>query len=779
VSRRLAFAKPLLRPVVRALRQFVRSVVRITERPLGAAIRRLPRLPLPKWLLVPLAHESSDTATLERIISHTSRAFERATASNSRPRPGTRRLHEVALLRRARLSLDRRDDLDALHWFERAHDEVGPTPNTWTWKAVTLRRLGRLQESVEAGEQAAAHEPTWCPAVVHLGILYQQLNDRANSVANWRRLLASLDATPAELRWAWIGLIRAREYALSLEIADRMVEVTRSAPQAVAQRAASLHELGRTDESQRMIDDLEAQGSTQALRAAAFFYGRTGRADRACEVLTRLPVASRGEEALLELVGALREDGHLRLALEVATEAIEAYPDHAELRQAHALVQGVVKVFTGERPTLPPRSASTASATAPTSPATDRPASDLGPVLHVVGRSAPYASSGYAIRTQHTLLAQRALGIDAQAVTHLGFPWEDGKDAEVVENVDGVPHHRLPIPDGTRLPLPFDERLTLNVDALTEVVERVQPTLLHSSSDFRNGLLAVLVGERLGVPVIYEMRGFWEETWLANRGGVGADRDTYLLRRERELEIAEHAVHVVTLAPTMRDALVERGIPPDKISLAPNAVDPADFPERQRDEDLAQRLGFEDGEVIVGYLSSFVDYEGIDTLIAAIGKAREAGANVRGLLVGDGIIRSELERQAAQAGLGDAIVFTGRIPHTEVASYYSVFDIFVVPRTNARVCHLVSPLKPYEAMAAGRAMVVSGTDVLKTIVEDGVTGRVFRPEDPNDLADVICELFHDETQRTRIGEAARKQVLAHNTWHRNAERYRDVYASVT
>lgn len=786
VIRRAVAAVPFARTLRRRLIWALRAGVRATERPLGAVIQRARRLPLPTWLLVPLAHETSDTAVLERIIERTSAALARANAAGRRPAPGIRKLHEVALLRRARIALDRRDDREALRWFERAHDEVGPTPNTWTWKAVTLRRLGRLNESVEAGEQAAAHEPPWCPAIVHLGILYQQLGNRTKSVDNWKRLLAAPGATAAELRWAWIGLARARQFELSLAIADRMIEETSGQPQAYAQKAASLFELGRADEAQQIIDRLEASGGPDDLRAVAFFYGRTGRAKQAHEVLLALPVRRRGADTLLELIGALREDGHLRLALDVGNEAVAAFPEHAELRQARMLAEGVVKVFTGQRPALPPAASHRPSSGQPDSQGSTSPEAfanpeafaspeQLGTVLHVVGRSAPYAGSGYAVRTQHTLLALRAVGVDAQAVTHLGFPWEDGYDAGDVEDVDGVPHYRLRIPADTVLPLPFDQRLTLNIDALTAVVETVRPSLLHASSDFRNGLLAVVAGERLGIPVIYEMRGFWEETWLANRGGQGADRDTYLLRRERELEIAQRAAHVFTLAPTMRDALIERGIPADKISLAPNAVDPADFPERERDDALARRLGFGDDEVIVGYLSSFVDYEGIDTLIAAIAQAREAGVNVRGLLVGDGIIRPELERQAAQLGMSEAIVFTGRVPHTHVAAYYSLFDVFVVPRTNARVCHLVSPLKPYEAMASRRAMVVSGTDVLKTIVDDHVTGRVFTPEDPADLARIIAELAADPDQRQRLGHAARTLVLDQYTWARNAERYRDVY----
>ncbi len=763
LRRRLAF----LRPAVRAARRILRVVVRRTERLLGVLLRAR-RLPLPTWLLIPLAHELTDTAALERIIDRTT-----ARRARGRDRAGTRRLHEVALLRRARLSLDRRDDADALHWFDRAHHEAGPTPNTWTWRAVTLRRLGRLEESRLAGETAAESEPVWCPAVVHLGILYQQLGDRPRSVACWRRLLASPDATDAELRWAWVGVMRARELELALEVAERLVGATGGAPGARAARAVTLVELGRADDAAREIGELEGDASPDAVRAVAFFRGRIGDAAGAHELLTGLPANRRGEDACLELIHALRDDGHLELAAAFADDAVAAYPEHPELRQARDLAAGVLAVFTDAWRQPPGDAAPHASA----------PDGSAGPpvagrILHVVGRTVPYASSGYAVRTHHTVRAQRALGIDAQVVSQLGFPWEDGHEPDRVEDVDGVPHHRLPVPADARLPIPLDERLRRHVDALVERARELCPAALHAASDFRNGVVAIEAGERLGIPVIYEMRGFWEETWLARHGEHAMDRDTYRLRRERELEVAQRAAHVVTLAPTMRDELVARGVDAERISLAPNAVSPDDFPECDRDTELAADLGIADGEVVVGYVSSFVGYEGIHILLDAIATLRRSGAPVRGLLVGDGAVRPELERQARTLGIAEEVIFTGRVPHAQVGDYYRLIDVFVVPRTNARVCRLVSPLKPYEAMATRRAMVVSGTPVLRDIVEDGVTGLVFEPEDPDDLSTRMRELVDDPDRRETLGRAAREQVLTHHTWERNAERYLEVYRSL-
>jgi glycosyltransferase involved in cell wall biosynthesis len=739
LRRRLWF----LRPAVRAARRVARTVARAVQRPLSVVLRRFPNTRPPAWLLVPLARTATDIAVIERIIDSTER--------RSRTGRTERHLLEIALTRRSALALDRNENREALDWIERTHDAFGSTPNTLTYQAIALRRLGRLDESRVVAEEAASADPPWCPALAHLASLHQQQGDQRTAVSYWQRLLAASETTPAQLRWAWIGAFRARELQLAARIADRLATATNRSPDAVALRAATDWALGEHEQADRAVEALLSDRRIRDRCARMVYLSRTGRSEPAAQQFATVPAGRCDLDTITDLVQGLREDGHLRLALEVASRAAQAHPDELALQQAVDLTAGEVRVYTAVAPALPATGA----------PA--RASRRGGAVLHVVGRTVPYAASGYAVRTHHTVRAQRALGIDAQVVSQLGFPWEEGKDVPAVETIDEVPHHRLPIPASASRPLPLDERLAHNVEALGELAERLRPSVLHTASDFRNGLLGAIVADRLGIPMIYEMRGFWEETWLSRRGEDAIDRDMYQLRRAREIDVAQRAAHVFTLADTMRDALVDRGLDPTKISLAPNAVNPADFPEPVRDDRLARRLGIGDDEVVVGYVSSFVGYEGIHVLIDAIAQVRAGGRKVRGLLVGDGIVRSELERQATMLGLEDTVVFTGRVPHAEVAAYYGLIDVFVVPRTNARVCRLVSPLKPFEAMAASRAVVVSGTPVLRSIVEDGVTGLVFEPEDPEDLARRISELADDAgpSRAARRGSAGARAREPH------------------
>ncbi len=723
------------------------------------ALEAPPRLELSPPRMERIVRELRDPAALDRLL-------ERTTAELSgpdRPRQVVR-LHREALLSLGKVAFAVREDADALRWFDRAHEEVGPTVRTWTWRGKALRRLGRLEESRVSGEAAIAERPDWVPALVHLGNLYHQLGDRAASAACWRRVLERPTVSAYHVQRAWNGLVRVGELDLGLAAADRLIDVTGGDPQARAARAVTLWELGRRDEATASIDDLTGRSDAAAIRGLAWFLGRTGDAAKAYRLLSQLPVEQQGTDAVEEIFHMLRRDGHLDLAAEAVHGALAAFPDHHELGRLRRDIDGELQVFRGEWE-APARSVS------PFQPVPGR-------VLHVVGRSVPYASSGYCVRTDHTVRAQQALGIDVHVATQLGFPWEEGRDAPLEESIGGVPHHRLPIPSDARLPLALDERLERHVDALSDLVERLRPAVLHAASDFRNALVGLEVGRRFDLPVVYEMRGFWEETWLAKRDGVGADSAAYRLRRQRETDAASRATHVITLAGTMRDELVDRGIDPARISLAPNAVDAAAFEAAPRDDELATRLGIGSGDVVVGYISSFTGYEGIHVLIDAVARLKADGRSVRCLLVGDGEVRPGLERQSRDLGVEDVVTFTGRVPHDAVRSYYGLIDVFVVPRTNARVCRLVSPLKPYEAMAAGRAIVVSGTPVLRSMIQEGNTGLSFEPEEADDLAARIAELAEDADLREKLGHEARRHVLEHHTWRHNAERYLEVYRTL-
>jgi glycosyltransferase involved in cell wall biosynthesis len=408
-----------------------------------------------------------------------------------------------------------------------------------------------------------------------------------------------------------------------------------------------------------------------------------------------------------------------------------------------------------------------------------------GRVLHVVGYAIPQRQTGYTIRTNYTVRAQRGAGLDPHVVTQFGL---GDVTQTLTEYVDGTPHHLLGKPDGQ--PLPLDQRLQRHTEELLSLVTRVRPSVLHAHSDFLNAITAQTVGSATGIPVVYESRGFWEESWLsrtADRFGWSDDAelsayfgepDVYAWRRDREAAARAAADHVVTLARVMRPRILSSGTDEARLSLAPNAVDSASFAQSGKDEALLARLGLDGDEVVIGYVSSLVEYEGIDTLIRAFATVRDEHEQpVRLLIVGEGQERTNLERVAEAVG-SDAITFTGQVPHEDVELYYGVIDVFVVPRKPSDVCHLVTPLKPFEAMAAGKALVMSDVDALREIAEDSDAGVLFEAGSEKSLADVLARLVEDPGARLDLARRGRSWVAAHRTWEANAEVYAGIYAGL-
>jgi glycosyltransferase involved in cell wall biosynthesis len=276
--------------------------------------------------------------------------------------------------------------------------------------------------------------------------------------------------------------------------------------------------------------------------------------------------------------------------------------------------------------------------------------------------------------------------------------------------------------------------------------------------------------------VLYEVRGFWEDTWLSRHAG-SADltaSDRYVRTRALETHCMKAADLVVTLGEAMREEIIGRGVPADNVIIVPNGVS-EQFLEPLPDDGgrLRASLGIKPGEQVVGLVSSLVAHEGIGTLLDAVKILGDRGVAVRALIVGDGPERTALQRQAAALGL-DAI-FTGRVPSARVRDYHAVLDVFVVPRTPDRVCQLVTPLKPVEAMASGLPVVLSSVRALSEIVKDQETGLLSPPLDAGELAGRLEQLLASPDLRAKLGTSAREWVARDRTWAHNAARYRAAY----
>jgi PEP-CTERM/exosortase A-associated glycosyltransferase len=393
-------------------------------------------------------------------------------------------------------------------------------------------------------------------------------------------------------------------------------------------------------------------------------------------------------------------------------------------------------------------------------------------VLHVLDHSLPL-HSGYTFRTRAILKAQQAAGIEVRAITGL----RHSADGPAVEEIDGLTFHRTP-GSASGLPGVREWREVGQLAAAIEaLIEHWRPDVIHAHSPALCGLAAERAARRHGIPVVYEIRAFWEDAAVENGAGRAGSLK-YRLTRELENRAVAEADAVVTICRGLRDDLVARGFPGDTITIVPNGVDLTLFGDPPpRDAPLASKLGLAKGPVI-GFIGSFYDYEGLDVLIAAMPAliARVPAAKL--LLVGGGPMEAALKAQAEASPAASAIRFVGRVPHDEVERYYSLTDVLAYPRKASRLTELVTPLKPLEAMAQGKLVAASAVGGHRELIADGVTGALFGPDDPQACADALASLLADKRGWPALRKAARRHVAEHHDWARNIQRYLGVYQAL-
>ena len=393
-------------------------------------------------------------------------------------------------------------------------------------------------------------------------------------------------------------------------------------------------------------------------------------------------------------------------------------------------------------------------------------------VLHVLDHSLPL-HSGYTFRTRAILAAQQALGLEVRGITGL-------RHLQVgpgVEEVDGLVFHRTPGAMAGPPGLREYREIGALADAIVDLARTWRPDVLHAHSPALCGMAAIRAGRRLRIPVVYEIRAFWEDAAVGN-GKTDEGSVKYRLTRALENRAIEGADAVMTICHGLRDDLIARGYDGGRIGVMPNGVDLEMFGEAPpHDAALADELDIGDGPVI-GFIGSFYDYEGLDDLIAAMPALLQTHPRARLLLTGGGPMEKPLKAQAEASPAAKAILFTGRVPHDQVDRYYGLCDVMAYPRKKSRLTDLVTPLKPLEAMAQGRLVAASDVGGHRELIEDGRTGLLFAPDDPADCAAALAGFLARQGEWPAIREAARAHVRERHDWHRNVSRYLDVYQAL-
>ena len=400
-------------------------------------------------------------------------------------------------------------------------------------------------------------------------------------------------------------------------------------------------------------------------------------------------------------------------------------------------------------------------------------------IAYVLHNSFPYSSGGYATRAFGVCEGLRSHGFEVVVINRPGFPLDIKDDLNVedvpeTEVIDGYKYVRS-LSISRRGMTPYDYMLEA-ADVLEKRFIEYRPQYVIAASNHITAIPSLIAAKRLGIPFYYEVRGLWEITRVS-REPEFEKKPAYTVQVLLETLAAKHATHVFTLTNPMVSELVRRGVKEESISLVPNSCSPDNFVPKDRDMELVKKLNIPDNVPVIGYIGTFVQYEGLDDLAEACAILKLKGVPFRLLLVGNenasglevGPITAKISELATTYGFNDWLIMPGRIPFEEVESYYSLIDIAPFPRKPQPVCELVSPMKPLEALAMKKAVLVSSVQALKEMVVEEKTGLVFEKGNINDLAYKLQILIDNEDLRQTLGENGRVWVEAERNWIKTTE----------
>ncbi len=310
---------------------------------------------------------------------------------------------------------------------------------------------------------------------------------------------------------------------------------------------------------------------------------------------------------------------------------------------------------------------------------------------------------------------------------------------------------------------------------IIEVAIKEKTQIIHAHTPYRVGVPAMRAARKLKLPFVYEMRGMWEETAVAN-GRWKPWGPSYKRFRFLETRVLRKADAVICISETLRKEAISRGVNPKKISLVPNAVT------LSKSDDISELFPIAksklDKSIVVGYIGSLRNIEGVDATAEAVAMLISNGLNVKLFVLSSHTGQEELRSHCEALGIGDNTVIMGPVPHEKVAPFYDLIDVFVVSRPDTRVTRLVTPLKPFEAMHRGRALVMSDLPALAEIVEHGETGLLFPTGDVESLSNSILTLIENEKLRTELGQNAKSWVEENRTWEKVINGALDAYLRI-
>ncbi len=394
-------------------------------------------------------------------------------------------------------------------------------------------------------------------------------------------------------------------------------------------------------------------------------------------------------------------------------------------------------------------------------------------ILHILDHSLPL-QSGYTFRSQNIFRTQRKRGWEPIALTSPKHEESWKGQRREFETIDGYRYYRTGSVSRARVPLEAEIRLMAALGRrIREIVDLEKPDILHAHSPILNAIPALWAGRERGTPIVYEIRAFWEDA-AVDHGTYSQGSWKYRLVKAIETWVCRKAYGVAVLCHGLKDDLIKRGIPSNKLAVVSNGINVEDFHPCKPDQNYNETWGLI-GKRVIGFIGSFYRYEGLNLLVEAFGHLATYRKDIALLLVGGGEMERELKAQIEALHLHDKVIVPGRIPHERIPGVYAMVDILVYPRYSRRLTELVTPLKPLESMAMGKALVASDVGGHRELIQNGKTGLLFPAGNVSALIKALEQILDDNNFHQSLGKQAACWVNQEHPWEKTTAIYSDIY----
>ena len=240
------------------------------------------------------------------------------------------------------------------------------------------------------------------------------------------------------------------------------------------------------------------------------------------------------------------------------------------------------------------------------------------------------------------------------------------------------------------------------------------------------------------------------------------------------------AAKIICISEGLKNHLKRRwNVEEHKLAVLPCAADTDVFKPEAGSQDIKKRLGLTDEPVVI-WVGGFYPWHDLDLLVRSFALILQKRPDARLILVGDGQTRPSVEKAITQAGMRHAVIMTGTLAHSQVPEMLSIADVAVVPSAPVTAGRggTGTPLKLFEYMAAGKAIVATALNEAVEVIQHGQNGILVAAGDVDAFAEATLKLINDPQERNRLGQNAREQAVQQYSWTHYTTKLEEIYRSV-